>query len=59
MVQTPTQMICDPTLSEQHSKEETNDVLSGSHYPGLQAGGWAVSAAFAALGVCWIVLFTA
>ena len=31
------QIVCDPKFSEQHSKEETNNVLSGSHYPGLQA----------------------
>ena len=55
----PSQIICDPTFSEQHSKEETNNVLSGSHYPGLQAAGVAVSAALGALGVSWIVLFTA
>ena len=52
------QIVCDPKFSEQHSKEETNNVLSGSHYPGLQAAGVAVWAQFAALGVLWIVLFT-
>ena len=53
------QIACDPKFFEQHSKEETNNVLSGSHYPGLQAGGVAVSAVLGALGACWIVLFTA
>jgi hypothetical protein len=32
-------MQCDPKFSKHHSKEETNDMLSGSHYPGLQAAG--------------------
>ncbi len=51
-------MRCDPKFSEQHSKQEKKNVLSGSHYPGLQAAGVVFLAPFAALGVSWIVLFT-
>ena len=51
----------DLKFSEQRSKQETKDVLSGSHYPGLQAAGvifLVFLGLFAAVGVSWIVLFT-
>ena len=48
----------DLKFSEQRSKQETKDVLSGSHYPGLQAAGVVFLGPLAALGVSWIVLFT-
>ncbi len=48
----------DLKFSEQRSKQEIKDVLSGSHYPGLQADGVVVWGSFSALGVSWIVLFT-
>ena len=38
--------------------KESQDMLSGSRYPGLQAAGVVFLAPFAALGVSWIVLFT-
>ena len=63
--------MCDPKFSEQHSKEETNNVLSGSHYPGLKANApgagphnlpstaalkhYCISGAVRCLRGCWLV----
>ena len=44
------QMRCDLKFSEQHSKQEKKNVLSGSHYPGLQAAGVVVLGVFGSVG---------